>query len=406
MNCTGEVRCPHALASHQDEWGGHRRRFFFVCRLGYCHRDVKPDNILLRRGCQEVVLADFGLTRKGLYASPETLRLTSAVVTTAYAPPEILARTTAACVYTESVDVWSLGIVLLEMLVGSTTLRIDTERACYLREVVMKTFTKDNLARLCSIAAAPRGLADLLQWMLAPDPRHRPTIRQVIESPYVATILVPPEDVLASLASKSSVSPAPMFKSRSEDAADVVVTAWLEFATTHHRGPPRPRPWTGGGGLGLGLPPWLAGAAAVLTAAERRAHVFGSALGALYRAWLRGWTYAFFMEPCLAEDCGFVEGDPTTTSRFFRAVYELCAADSVQSLPWRPNNPFEFAPHRAANKDIAAVLTALRGEVPDEDPRVEFLAALPGPKNVLALGVACRCILAGRELCVEDLMRC
>ncbi|VDN04672.1 unnamed protein product [Thelazia callipaeda] len=83
------------------------------------HRDLKPSNILLDADCH-VKLADFGLARSlsQIEDYPEGQNmpeLTEYVATRWYRSPEILL---AAKRYTKGVDMWSLGCILGEMLLG------------------------------------------------------------------------------------------------------------------------------------------------------------------------------------------------------------------------------------------------------------------------------------------------
>uniref|UniRef100_A0A915Q630 Mitogen-activated protein kinase n=1 Tax=Setaria digitata TaxID=48799 RepID=A0A915Q630_9BILA len=83
------------------------------------HRDLKPSNILLDADCR-VKLADFGLARSlsQIEEYPEGQNmpeLTEYVATRWYRSPEILL---AAKCYTKGVDMWSLGCILGEMLLG------------------------------------------------------------------------------------------------------------------------------------------------------------------------------------------------------------------------------------------------------------------------------------------------
>ena len=78
---------------------------------GIMHRDLKPQNLLVENGIK-LKIADFGLSRN--FSIPIG-RYTHEVVTLWYRAPEILLG--AKC-YSTSIDLWAVGCILSEMILG------------------------------------------------------------------------------------------------------------------------------------------------------------------------------------------------------------------------------------------------------------------------------------------------
>ncbi|OCT67200.1 hypothetical protein XELAEV_18038483mg [Xenopus laevis] len=111
--------CLRSLLERERKFGQQRTTFYAACTLlaisylhenGIIHRDLKPENLLLDSNGY-IKLADFGLCKDGIGYGDRTRSLNG---TYDYMAPEVLSRLP----YSRSVDWWSLGIVIFEMLVG------------------------------------------------------------------------------------------------------------------------------------------------------------------------------------------------------------------------------------------------------------------------------------------------
>lgn len=82
-----------------------------IHRNGIIHRDIKLDNILLDKN-GHVKLTDFGLAKEGIFES----NLTNTILGggQSYQIPEVLNEKS----YDKSVDIYLLGLMLYEMVVG------------------------------------------------------------------------------------------------------------------------------------------------------------------------------------------------------------------------------------------------------------------------------------------------
>lgn len=126
-------------------------------REGWVHRDVKPAN-LLQRSDGSLALGDFGSARR----HGEGASQPGAVVgTPQYAAPEQSQGAAAQPV----ADVYSLGIVLYEMLMGQVP---------YPGETLTELFCQHQLASVPRLPAAQGIWQPLLDAMLAKEPHARP----------------------------------------------------------------------------------------------------------------------------------------------------------------------------------------------------------------------------------------
>ncbi|KAM7384256.1 hypothetical protein PAMA_011550 [Pampus argenteus] len=171
------------------------------------HRDKKPSNVLLDTDCV-VKLCDFGLARSlnQIQEDSGNPALTEYVATRWYRAPEILLGSTR---YTKGVDMWSLGCILGEMLLGkalfpgtSTINQIEKIMSAiqhpspddvlaikseYGSSVIQRMLLKPQvpLEDLLQPSVPPDAL-DLLRGLLVFNPDKRLTAEQALQHPYVA----------------------------------------------------------------------------------------------------------------------------------------------------------------------------------------------------------------------------
>ncbi|XP_074059270.1 mitogen-activated protein kinase 15 isoform X2 [Macrotis lagotis] len=187
----------------------------FIHSGNVIHRDQKPSNILLDADCC-VKLCDFGLARSlsQLHEDPGNPALTEYVATRWYRAPEILLSSHR---YTQGVDMWSLGCILGEMLLGKP-LFPGTSTLNQL-ELILAAIPVPNKEDFLSIGSeysasvlhrmgsrqlvsldsrfpstTPPEALDLLQRLLVFDPEKRLTADEALRHPYMRRFHCPAKE--------------------------------------------------------------------------------------------------------------------------------------------------------------------------------------------------------------------
>jgi glycogen synthase kinase 3 beta len=87
------------------------RSLAYIHSQGVCHRDIKPQNLLLDPESGVLKLCDFGSAKQLVRGEPNV----SYICSRYYRAPELIFGATD---YTSQIDVWSAGCVLAELLLG------------------------------------------------------------------------------------------------------------------------------------------------------------------------------------------------------------------------------------------------------------------------------------------------
>src|SRR5215212_3458653 len=140
---------------------------------GVIHRDVSPGNILVEADTGRVLLTDFGIAREAGKAGMTTI--SKVMGTPGYLSPEHASSATAV---THLSDIFSLGVVLYEMLSGA----LPWEHNPGMPDSSGGPFTAPLPLRARGVGGLPPDVDRVLQTMLALDPAKRyPSARAAIE---------------------------------------------------------------------------------------------------------------------------------------------------------------------------------------------------------------------------------
>lgn len=183
----------------------------YAHRHGVVHRDIKPENVMVHEG--EAVVTDFGIAKAVQAAGGESLtQIGMAVGTPAYMSPEQASGEGEA---DGRSDLYSLGCVLFEMLVGAPPFTGSTVQA-----LITKRFTEP----VPSVRAARKEVTGELELVvnktLAKDPGDRfanaAQVAQALGSPKVVTPHATPLATPAVAPTKKSIAVLP-FTNMSND---------------------------------------------------------------------------------------------------------------------------------------------------------------------------------------------
>lgn len=137
-------------------------------RLNIIHRDIKPGNVLLAKDGM-LRLTDFGIAR---VIGSNITEVGSVLGTVAYIAPEVLQGRQADA----RSDIWSMGLMLFEMLIGEHPFKAQQESGGLIYAILNEPLPDLEALR----ADVPDALIDVINRMVARDPAERiPRMRLV-----------------------------------------------------------------------------------------------------------------------------------------------------------------------------------------------------------------------------------
>jgi serine/threonine protein kinase len=137
-------------------------------KFNVVHRDIKPENLLLSSS-DDLLLADFGWTVKNVHENKRT----TLCGTLDYLAPEMLEDKA----YDTSVDVWAVGVLLYEFIVGSTPF-FAAEQSDTCRAIEASSYKiPDHVSPEAS---------DLIRKLLQKDPQRRISLKDALAHPWFA----------------------------------------------------------------------------------------------------------------------------------------------------------------------------------------------------------------------------
>eukprot|EP00948_MAST-09A_sp_MAST-9A-sp1_P002566 g2566.t1 len=149
--------------------------------INYCHsnkiahRDIKPENLILKEpNSEELVLIDFGMSR--IYDDEEVF--TSQCGSPSYVAPEVLKGA-----YTQSCDLWSIGVITYILMTGEPPFIGDSDQETMSK--VRDGKYEMNQAEWDYVSDSAK---DLVKKLMCTDVNQRLTAEQALSHPWIVSL--------------------------------------------------------------------------------------------------------------------------------------------------------------------------------------------------------------------------
>lgn len=151
----------------------------YLHTLGITHRDIKPENLLYYHpgADSKIMITDFGLASTRKKGDDYMMKTTCG--TPEYIAPEVLIRKA----YTNSVDMWALGVVSYILLSG--TMPFEDENRTRLYRQILKgkySYSGEPWPSVSNLAK------DFIDRLLMVDPNERMTAVQALKHPWIVSM--------------------------------------------------------------------------------------------------------------------------------------------------------------------------------------------------------------------------
>ncbi|XP_026329821.1 serine/threonine-protein kinase 17A isoform X2 [Hyposmocoma kahamanoa] len=147
------------------------------------HLDLKPQNLLLSAGGEELLICDFGISR----AIQPGAHVREILGTRDYVAPEILSYEPLSL----AADIWSVGVLAYVLLSGYSPFAGNTKQETYLNIAQCQLSFPKNMFR-----GVTQQAIDFIKETLVVDPKGRLTVEECLEHPWLKDVTDVPRAIV------------------------------------------------------------------------------------------------------------------------------------------------------------------------------------------------------------------